>query len=183
MARRNGPCCHSLVTIYGCLFHHVCIYLIFSTFISRFFYWLIIWGLACKSIFKYISSRLISLFEMNIFFTCCDCHACLITAVNVWCLSCVSVWCWWAACFWNSSIKCIYWSPVVPLEKKTHCVFKKTNKKTLLSKFMFIIIIHVFSHYESIIDIKTTVTTTIPKNNLKKKRWPPLTPQSESQLK
>lgn len=60
---------------------------------------------------------------------------------------------------------------------------KKTNKQKILSKLMFIIIIHVFSHYESIIDIKTTVTTTIPKNNLKKKRWPPLTPQSESQLK
>lgn len=133
MARRNGPCCHSLVTIYGCLFHHVCIYLIFSTFISRFFYWLIIWGLACKSIFKYISSRLISLFEMNIFFTCCDCHACLITAVNVWCLSCVSVWCWWAACFWNSSIKCIYWSPVVPLEKKPLCL-KKNKQKNIIIK-------------------------------------------------
>lgn len=163
------------------------VFFFFSTFISRFFYWLIIWGLACKSIFKYISSRLISLFEMNIFFTCCD-------SVDFWpcmfnnsCKCMVSVLCvclvLMGCMFLEQQYKMYLLKSSSAIRKKNHCVLKKTNKKTLLSKLMFIIIIHVFSHYESIIDIKTTVTTTIPKNNLKKKSWRPLTPQSESQLK
>lgn len=138
MARRNGHCCHSLVTIYGCLFHHVCIYLIFSTFISRFFYWLIIWGLACKSIFKYISSRLISLFEMNIFFTCCD-------SVDFWpcmfnnsCKCMVSVLCvclvLMGCMFLEQQYKMHLLKSSSAIRKKKHCVLKKTNKKNIIIK-------------------------------------------------